>query len=65
MRAVCLAAVSIGASAIPESLLFGAPIEPDDAVLPSASIFSQKVSAAKRVHHCDLPKGRMIDLRRQ
>jgi len=31
----------------------------------SASIFSQKASAAKRVHHCDLPKGRMIDLRRQ
>src|SRR6516162_3206281 len=27
----------------------------------SASIFSQKASAARRVHHCDLPKGHMID----
>jgi hypothetical protein len=44
--------------AIPECLLFGTPIEPDDAVF-------LKASAAKRVHHCDLPKGRMIDLRRQ
>ena len=31
----------------------------------SASIFSQKASAARRVHHYDLPKGHMIDLCRQ
>src|SRR5262249_12951378 len=31
----------------------------------SASIFSQKASAARKVHHGDLPKGHMIDLHRQ
>ena len=50
--------------AIPECLLFGTRSS-QMTLFSSASIFSQKASAAKRVHRCDLPKGRMIDLRRQ
>jgi len=42
---------------------FGAPIEPDDAVL--LCVHFQPKATARRVHYCDLPKGRMIDLHRQ
>jgi hypothetical protein len=48
----------------PDCLLFGAPIEPGGAV-PLCVHFQPKANAARRIHYCDLPKGRMIDLRRQ
>ena len=48
----------------PKCLLFCAPIEPGGAVLLRVH-FQPKANTARRVHYCDLPKGRMIDLRRQ
>jgi len=52
-----------------ECLLFGLPIEPDDAGLLCAH-YRPKSECREDghrecVHHCDLLKGRLIDLRRQ
>ena len=56
---------SKGASrSIPECLLFGAPIEPDDAVLLCVH-FQPKSERREESSARRTPKGRMIDLRRQ
>ena len=63
----CRGSTSATESAL-DCLLFGVPIEPEDARLLCVHFQPKRANTARTresIRHCDLLKGRLIDLRRQ